>query len=197
MVKDKKSFRNKVFSHLSQLAKESPAYEDAKMLVGSADTVVSLKNNTVHRNIDTEWIEKIEYAIPYFDAYVRTPGIEIQENEEILPVEATKNVSEKSIRYLSQHTNHILKIEGDDVTPSKLLNVFRDETFLTYENKFINTLLVRLIAFIEKRFSVLDGTSSIEKNYVFIALALYLLFFLTNLCFHAKIVLVSNQGEIL
>ena len=167
MVKDKKSFRNKVFSHLSQLAKESPAYEDAKMLVGSADTVVSLKNNTVHRNIDNEWIEKIEYSIPYFDAYVRTPGIEIQENEEILPVEATKNVSEKSIRYLSQHTNHILKIEGDDVTPSKLLNVFRDETFLTYENKFINTLLVRLIAFIEKRFSVLDGTSSIEKNYVF------------------------------
>ena len=96
-----KSFRSKVYNHLFTLAQESPAYEDAKMLVGSAETVVSLKNNTVHRSIDTEWIEKIEYAIPYLDAYIRTPGIAIQEIEEVLPVEVTKKVSEKSIRHLS------------------------------------------------------------------------------------------------
>ena len=167
MVKDDNSFKSKVFSHLSELAKECPSYEDAKMLVGSADTVVSLKNNTVHRSIDTEWIEKIEYTIPYLDAYIRNPGIAIEEIEEVLPVEATKRVSEKSIRYLSQHTNHILRIEGDEVTPSKLLNVFRDETYQTYENKFINTLLIRLIAFIDKRFEILNGTCGIEKNYVF------------------------------
>ena len=167
MDSEKKSFRSKVFSHLNQLAQESPAYEDAKMLVGSADTVASLKNNTVYRSIDTEWIEKIEYTIPYLDEFIRNPGIAIQEIEEVLPVEATKKISEKSIRYLAQHTNHILKIENGEVTPSKILNVFRDETFLTYENKFINTLLIRLIAFIEKRFNVLKGTSGIERNYIF------------------------------
>ena len=161
------TFRSRVYAHLKALAEESPAYDDAKMLVAAADTTASLKNNTVRRAIDTEWIEKIEYAIPYLDAFIRNPGIAIQENEEVLPVELTKKVSEKSIRYLSQHTNHILKIDGDDVTPSKLLNVFRDETLLTYENKFINTLLVRLIAFIDKRYAVLEGTSGIEKNYVF------------------------------
>ena len=152
---------------MKQLADESPAYDDAKMLVAAADTVASLKNNTVRRTIDTEWIEKIEYAIPYLDAFIRSPGIAIQENEEVLPVELTKKVSEKSIRYLAQHTNHILKIEDEDVTPSKLLNIFRDETLLTYENKFINTLLIRLIAFIDKRYAVLEGTCGIEKNYVF------------------------------
>ena len=167
MDSENKSFRSKVFSHLNQLAQESPAYDDAKMLVGSADTVASLKNNTVYRSIDTEWIEKIEYTIPYLDEFIRNPGIAIQEIEEVLPVEATKKISEKSIRYLAQHTNHILKIEDGEVTPSKILNVFRDETFLTYENKFINTLLIRLIAFIEKRFNVLKGTSGIERNYIF------------------------------
>ena len=161
------TFRRKAFAHLKALADESPAYDDAKMLVASADTVASLKNNTVRRSIDTEWIEKIEYTIPYLDAFIRNPGIAIQENEEVLPVELTKKVSEKSIRYLSQHTNHILKVEDDEVTPSKLLNIFRDETLLTYENKFINTLLIRLIAFIDKRYAVLGGTSGIEKNYVF------------------------------
>ncbi|MEE0877372.1 MAG: hypothetical protein UIH18_08740, partial [Fibrobacteraceae bacterium] len=102
---DNKLFRSKVFNHLTQLAQESPAYEDAKMLVGSADTVASLKNNTVYRSIDTDWIEKIEYTIPYLDAFIRNPGVDIQENEEVLPVEATKKISEKSIRYLAQHTN--------------------------------------------------------------------------------------------
>ena len=53
------SFRRKAFAHLKALADESPAYDDAKMLVASADTVASLKNNTVWRAIDTEWIEKI------------------------------------------------------------------------------------------------------------------------------------------
>ncbi len=166
MEKDS-TFRSKAFACLKQLAEESPAYDDAKMLVASADTVASLKNNTVRRSIDTEWIEKIEYAIPYLDAFIRSPGIAIEEIEEILPVELTKKVSEKSIRYLSQHSNHILKFEDDEVTPSKLLNIFRDETLLTYENKFINTLLIRLIAFIDKRFAILAGTSGIEKNYVF------------------------------
>lgn len=161
------SFRRKAFAHLKALADESPAYDDAKMLVASADTVASLKNNTVWRAIDTEWIEKIEYAIPYLDAFIRNPGIAIEEIEEVLPVELTKKVSPKSIRYLSQHTNHILKVEDDEVTPSKLLNIFRDETLLTYENKFINTLIIRLIAFIDKRYEVLGGTSAIEKNYVF------------------------------
>ena len=123
MDKDNKTFRDRVYEHLHQLATESPAYEDAKIMVGSADTLASLKNNTVFRSIDTEWIEKIEYTIPYLDAFIRNPGIAIQENEEVLPVEITKKVSEKSIRYLAQHTNHILKIEGEEVIPSKLLNI--------------------------------------------------------------------------
>ena len=70
---------------MKALADESPAYDDAKMLVASADTVASLKNNTVWRAIDTEWIEKIEYAIPYLDAFIRNPGIAIEEIEEVLP----------------------------------------------------------------------------------------------------------------
>ena len=81
----------------------------------------------------------------------------------IFLVQAALNNPETKMKY----SELMSKIENGEVTPSKILNVFRDETFLTYENKFINTLLIRLIAFIEKRFSVLNGTSAIEKNYVF------------------------------
>ena len=101
MDSENKSFRSKVFSHLNQLAQESPAYEDAKMLVGSADTVASLKNNTVYRSIDTEWIEKIEYTIPYLDEFIRNPGIAIQEIEEVLPVELAKSLFAISLNTLT------------------------------------------------------------------------------------------------
>ena len=134
-------FKEKAFSALSNLAKESELYAETRMTVGSADTEAQLKRQIVRKSIDTEWIEKIEYALPYLDLVIRNPFVAIEDEEEIMPVELTKRVSEKTIKHLSQHTNLILDIQGDEVTPKKLLNVFHEETYLTYENKFVNTLL--------------------------------------------------------
>lgn len=161
------SFRDKAASLLSDLAKENSDYSDARMLVASADTSANLKKNVVRKSIDLEWIEKIEAALPYLDVVIRNPAVAIEEVEEILPVELTRKISDKSIKHLSQHTNLILSIDGDEVTPSKVLNVFREETHVTYENKFLNTLLARLSAFVDKRYKVLEGTSGIEENYKF------------------------------
>jgi len=160
-------FRAKAFSALKQLRKESAAFEDAEMLVGAADTSVSLKRNKIHKSIDIEWIEKIEHTIPYLDIIIRNPSIAIEDVDEILPVELSRHITEKSIKHLAQHTNLILEVNGDEVTPSKILNVYHDETYLTYENKFINTLLVRLGAFVDKRFRALVGGSGAENNYRF------------------------------
>ena len=161
------SFRDKAASLLSELAKENADYSDAKMLIASADTSANLKKNVVRKSIDLEWIEKIEATLPYLDVVIRNPSVAIEEVEEILPVELTRKISDKSIKHLSQHTNLILSIDGDEITPSKVLNIFREETHVTYENKFVNTLLARLSAFVDKRYKILDGTSGIEENYKF------------------------------
>ncbi|MBO4262571.1 MAG: hypothetical protein J5903_02160, partial [Clostridia bacterium] len=46
----------------------------------------------------------------------------------------------------------ISRIENGVVIPSKLMNVFRDDSMMTYENKFVNTLLSRLYEFVAMRF---------------------------------------------
>ncbi len=135
MNKNYEKFRQEAFSALRGLAKECPEFSDAEMLVASAETTASLKRNTVHKNIDIEWIEKIEAALPYIDIIVRFPKVAIEDVDEILPVELSKHITEKTIKHLAQHTNFILDITDEgDVIPQKLLNVFHDETVLTYEN---------------------------------------------------------------
>ncbi|MBR2612324.1 MAG: DUF2357 domain-containing protein, partial [Clostridia bacterium] len=158
-------FRDTLSSVLHELSKRNLSYAEAQMLIGSADANASLSKNTIHKVIDADWITVIEEALPYLDIVVRMPGVAIEDVDEILPVEISRHITEKSIRHLAQHTNLIQKIEGDEVTPSRILNVYHEETLFTYENKFVNTLLHRLYAFIEKRYAQIHGTSGVEQNY--------------------------------
>ena len=105
------------------------------MLVGSGESSANLKRSVVHKSIETEWIDRVEAALPYIDTFIRHPYSAIEDVDEILPVEISRHITEKSIKHLAQHTHLILKVEGDEITPSKILNVYHDETLLTYENK--------------------------------------------------------------
>ncbi len=167
MNKSYEEFRALAYSALRTVAKESSEFADAQMIVGSAETSASLKRHTIHKSIDNEWIDRIEQALPSLDLVIRNPMVAIEDVEEILPVELTKRITEKTVRHLAQHTNLILSVKGDEVIPSKLLNVFREETLLTYENRFVNTLLVRLAAFVDKRYKALLGGSGTEENFKF------------------------------
>lgn len=160
------NFRAKVFSAMRGLANDCPEFSDAEMLVASSEVNATLKRSTVHKNIDTEWVSRIEETLPYLDLIVRNPTIMIEDVDEILPVELSRNISEKTVKHLAQHTNMILTItEDDEVIPQKLLNVYHEESLLTYENKFINTLLNRLSVFVDKRYKLLRGGHGTERNY--------------------------------
>ncbi len=158
-------FRDKVFSAMHALAKENEIYADAQMLLGSAETEARLSRQNVLKSIDPDWIDVIEHTLPHLDVVIRNPSVAIQDVEEVLPVEVSKHINDRSVKHLSQHTNFILDIKDDDVVPQKILNVYRDETYLTYENKFVNTLLARLSAFVDKRYRALVGGRGTERKY--------------------------------
>lgn len=101
---------------------------------------IELKKKYLLRAIDETWVNIIEDTLPSIDAVIRNPAKHIEEREEILPIELSHNITSRSLQHLSQHTNLISRIEGDTIIPSKILNVFKDETIKTYENKFVNTL---------------------------------------------------------
>lgn len=167
MNKQYEKLKDKAFSVFRTLAKECEPFADAEMIVAAADTNVSLKRNKISRTIEIEWIERIEATIPALDTIIRFPSVAIEDVDEILPIELSRHITEKSIKHLATHTNLILNATDDEVTPSKILNVYHEETYLTYENRFINTLLARLCAFVDKRLQALSGGSGVEANYKF------------------------------
>ena len=120
--------------------------------LGNGSAKMELKKRYMLKAIDECWVSKIEDCITALDEVIRTPARFIEETEKVLPIELSRNISSRSIKHLSQHTDYISKVEGDMITPSKILNVFRDETNKTYENKFINTLINRLFLFVERRY---------------------------------------------
>ncbi len=139
-------------------------YADIVDALRNGNAKLELKKRYMLKAIDEEWVTKIEDALPALDEIIRKPSRFIEETERVLPIELSRNISSRSIKHLSQHTDYISKVDGDTVTPSKILNVFRDETIHTYENKFINTLVNRLYIFVERRYETALKEGKDEKN---------------------------------
>ena len=109
---------------------------------------------------DFEWLDVFERLFPYIEKILRNPKRFITTEEEIVKVESAKKVGVETVKHLAKHTNYIQDIDDQsgDVIPAKLLNVLKEETFNTYENRFIFTLLQHLDDFIRKK------KENIKKN---------------------------------
>lgn len=140
-------------------------YEVFDRSMKSGKNNFSLYQKYINNVIDPKWVEMIEQSIIPLDNIIRNPMRFIEEEEEIVNIEQTRKISQQSIRHLAQHTNMISKVERDGtVTPSKILNVHKEETFATYENRFIYTLLKHIQYFMDKRLRVLNESKvSAEK----------------------------------
>ncbi|MBE6984548.1 MAG: hypothetical protein E7434_02825 [Ruminococcaceae bacterium] len=130
----------------------------------SGNSEVSYMHRFIDKQIDLTWVEAIEEAIIPLDNIIRNPRRFIVQEEEIVNIELARKISPESIRHLAQHTNMIAKVEEDTVTPNRILNIFKEESFETYENRFIYTLLINLQYFISKRLRAIND--SVDGNNV-------------------------------
>ena len=103
--------------------------------------------------MDMTWIKQIEECMPDLNDIVSNPKRTIQTLSEVVEVEKVKRTSHESVQHLASHTQFVKSIDEEgNVTPSKILNVYNDDFFAIYENKFIATLVRRLFIFVEKRY---------------------------------------------
>lgn len=103
--------------------------------------------------MDMSWIKQIEDCIPAIGDIVQNPKKTIYTLSEVVQVEKAKRVTRESVQHLSSHTQFIKTVdENGNVTPSKILNVYSDDYYAIYENKFVATLLRHLVMFVEKRY---------------------------------------------
>ena len=110
-------------------------------------------------DISFEWLDLVEEVCPYLDNIVRNPKVALVSESEVRKIEKAKKTSAESVKDLTKHTDYIDKIDPvtGDVLPSKILVVFREETFNTYENRFIYTLILNLFRFITEKEELLKN----------------------------------------
>lgn len=144
---------------LNSLTTDNVFYDAMENCIETGDNKYSLFNRYFEKKIDLRWVEEIEACIIPLDNIMRVPRKFIVQEEEIVPIERARKITNESIRHLAQHTNMIAKVEGDDVTPNQILNVFREESYEVYENRFVYTLMQNLIRFIDIRYDVIFNIS--------------------------------------
>ena len=121
--------------------------------IKNAKSTMRLKTDLNSDVNSLEWLEIIEEVCPYLDNIVRTPKVALVSESEVTKIEKAKKTSVDTVKDLSKHTDYIDKVDPEtgDVLPSKLLVVFREETFNTYENRFIYTLILNLLRFLTEK----------------------------------------------
>ena len=121
--------------------------------VEKTDSTLRVETDRKITTLDTEWLEVIEGTIQYIDNIFRSPNRFIVNEEEVVKVEQAKKITVETIKHLSKNTNFIQTIDPvtGDVTPSKLLNIRKEESYDTYENRLIYTLVQNTKMFIKRR----------------------------------------------
>lgn len=123
----------------------------------------SLASNYEKVEADFTWLDIMEDTIMYLDNILRNPNRFIVNEEEIVKVEQARRITVESIKHLAKHTNFIQEIEDNgDVKPSKILNINKDESYNTYENRLIYTLINNMKLFIEMKERNLVSSSKLK-----------------------------------
>lgn len=127
--------------------------ERTKSFTDKTESTLKVNVDSKKTTRDLDWIEVMEETIPYIDNIFRSPNRFIVNEEEVVKIEQAKKVTVESIKHLSKNTNFIQTIDKvtGDVTPSKLLNVRKEESYDTYENRLIYTLVQNMKLFIKRR----------------------------------------------
>lgn len=137
-------------------------YTNVSEFIEGTNSVFNVVKNVKKITVDLEWIDQVENAIPYLDNIIRNPKRFIIEEQDIVPVEKSKKITQETIRHLSQHTSYIQGLDEDGmVMPVKVLNVKKEETVDLYENRFIYSLIKNLYMFIKRQIDIKEYDSSI------------------------------------
>ena len=140
-------------------------YMDCTDAIGAGESSFKITQNYLKKVFERDWIDIIEEILPSIDMIVRNPRKFITVEEDIIDISLAKQISVESVKHLAQHTQYIAAVDekNDTITPSKILNTSKEESYEVYENRFIYTLILKLDKFVDTRFDMISK-SVIKDN---------------------------------
>ncbi len=147
------------------LLKDDQFYEGYKSRVKAGRNSFELLRRRHTQVIDMTWVNNIEECIVSLDNIVRNPRKFIVQEEDIVDISLARSISTESVKHLAQHTNMIAQVDKNgDVTPNKILNTSKEESYEIYENRFIYTLLKKVKGFITLRFDKIKAACALKDS---------------------------------
>lgn len=152
-------------SFLEKARAQNSFYGYFQNAIAASPCQISIYEKYIQRDVDMSWVIAMEEAIVPLDTIIRNPNRYIKREEDIVPIEMARQIGPESVRHLAQHTSMISSVKNGQVTPSRVLNVVKEEALDTYENRFVFTLLQRMEYFLDKRMQVLMKGSKLADIY--------------------------------
>ena len=116
-------------------------------------------------SFDNSWIENIEQCLPDLGYIINNPRSVTKTTEDLTPVELAKKTNATSVMHLASHTQYVKDIdENGNVIPNKILSIGSDDDLKTYENRFIATLIRKLVLFVEKRYEFVKSFATLMDH---------------------------------
>lgn len=112
-------------------------------------------NRKLEKSVDETWVKAIEDTLEAFRAITQNPRNFIREQEEVVNVAVARQSTPDVIRHLTTHGNYIDEVSEDSVRPNHLMNKFKEDSWNTYENRFVYTLLEKTVDFVNKRYDAI------------------------------------------
>lgn len=143
----------KIQSKIDALVARDKTSLDALNSISKGNNKYLRSHRIESSNYDPKWLQMIEDCIPELGEIIKNPRRNTKTVTDIVPIELAKKINAESVRHLASHTQYVKSVdENGNVIPNKILNIGSDDDYMIYENKFIATLVKRLVIFIEKRY---------------------------------------------
>lgn len=148
---------SKYLLRMETLLKDKDAADYLNAIKTSPNHELAQVSRLESRKFDLKWIDDLEKGVEALDRIVRDPKRFLKNDEVIVPIELARKITSDSVIHLSSHTQFIRDIDDNgDVIPNKILTIRREDDFAIYENRFVRTLIERLIIFMEKRYEYIE-----------------------------------------
>jgi len=131
-------------------------YEYFTRALGAGVKFYGQKHERLRKKIDETWVDALYGSIPALDTIVNRPKKFIEREEVVVPIELARKVGADSVKHLSTHTHLISSVDpAGNVTPNKIMNIYNEESYNLYENRFIVTLIQKACSFVDSRYDAI------------------------------------------
>jgi len=116
---------------------------------------------SIDPNLDFEQLErsiqKIKKSLPSLKRIFQKPIISLKDVEEVMPVENTRIINQKTFLHLANHSHNVANITKRGIKPRKLLTRLNEDNYGIYENIVFCKTIDTILAYARKNRKMLEN----------------------------------------